>query len=144
MQTAQDIMTVAPTTIGSDATLKDAIDLLLDAEVSGLPVVDEHHHLFGLITEFALLAAVYDRGVLQDSVKEHMTEQVMTVKENDPIKTVVDLFILHRIRRVPVTSDGKLVGIISRRDVLRAARSEGKELSNLSPFTERAQAMRSS
>ena len=54
MLTAADVMTKDLVTIGPDATIKEAIDLLIDKQISGLPVVDRNHRLVGVITEFAL------------------------------------------------------------------------------------------
>ena len=141
MQSAAfDVMTSNPTTIPQDSTLQNAIDLILKTGVSGLPVVDKDQHLVGIISEFALLAIAYDQNVLEDEVAEHMTRHVLTVEASDPLRKVADLFILHRIRRLPVLSDDKIVGIISRRDILRTARSAGCALSSISPFSTRAEA----
>jgi signal-transduction protein with cAMP-binding, CBS, and nucleotidyltransferase domain len=49
----------------------------------------------------------------------HMTKPVIAVDETTPVSRIADLMLLHRIRRVPVTRDGRLLGLISRRDVLR-------------------------
>jgi CBS domain-containing protein len=48
-----------------------------------------------------------------------MTREVITVDVNDPVSRIADLCIVHRVRRVPVMQDGRLIGIIARRDVLR-------------------------
>jgi CBS domain-containing protein len=120
MLTAGAIMTDALTTIRADASIEDAIDLLLTREISGLPVTDEGGHLIGIITEFAILATVYDQQVKNHTVAQHMTRELITVHVDDPISRVADLCILHRVRRLPVMQDGRLVGLIARRDVLRA------------------------
>jgi len=73
-----------------------------------------------VITEYALLAIIYDHEVGQQTVASHMTKEVLTVDINDPINKVADLCIVHRVRRVPVMEEGCLVGLISRRDVLKA------------------------
>jgi CBS domain-containing protein len=123
MLTANDIMTGDLTTIRPDAAIEDAIELLLDREISGLPVTDEHGHLVGVITEFALLAMVYDQQVKNHTVEQHMTRELITVNHDDPISRVADLCIVHRVRRLPVMKHGRLVGIIARRDVLKVLRS---------------------
>lgn len=119
MPTASAIMTSDVVTIRADATIREAIDLLIDREISGLPVVDGEGHLVGVLTEFALLAMVYDQEVQDHKVGQHMTQDVITVDIDDPVTRVADLCIVHRIRRVPVTKRGRLVGLIARRDVLR-------------------------
>ena len=111
-----DLVTVAARTRRS----KTAIDMLLSEEISGLPVTDDDGRLVGVITEFALLAVAYDQRVKNHTVSQHMTRELITVDVDDPISRVADLCIVHRVRRVPVMKDGRLVGVIARRDVLRA------------------------
>ena len=122
MLTANDIMTDDLTTIRPEAPIEDAIDLLLNRQISGLPVTDDDGHLVGVITEFALLAMVYDQQVKNHTVEQHMTRELITVNYDDPISRVADLCIVHRVRRLPVMKHGRLVGIIARRDVLKALR----------------------
>jgi CBS domain-containing protein len=120
MLTAGAIMTTDIVTSRPNVSIEAAIDTLLSQEISGLPVTDEDGRLLGVITEFALLAVAYDRRVKNHTVSQHMTRDVISVDIDDPISRVADLCIVHRVRRVPVMKDGRLVGIISRRDVLRA------------------------
>jgi CBS domain-containing protein len=120
MLTAADIMTVDLVTIRPEASLREAIELLLREKISGLPVVDADGRLVGVITEFAMLAMVYDQSVQCQSVANHMTREVITVDATDPVSRIADLCIVHRVRRVPVMCDGRLVGLIARRDVLQA------------------------
>jgi CBS domain-containing protein len=120
MLTARAIMNTDLVTIRPDASIEAAIEMLLLQQISGLPVTDDDGRLVGVITEFALLAVAYDRRVKNHTVNQHMTRDVITVDADDPISRVADLCIVHRVRRVPVMRDGRLVGIIARRDVLRA------------------------
>ena len=120
MLTARAIMTEDVVTIGPDASIQDAIELLLLQRISGLPVTDQEGHLIGIVTEFALLAIAYDAKVCSHSIADHMTTEVFTVNADDPVNKVADLCIVHRVRRVPVVENGRLVGLISRRDVLKA------------------------
>jgi CBS domain-containing protein len=120
MLTAGAIMTPELVTLGPDASIEEAIETLLAKEISGLPVVDETGRLVGVITEFALLAVAYDQRVKDHTVAQHMTRDVISVDVNDPLSRVADVCIVHRVRRVPVMQNGRLVGLIARRDVLRA------------------------
>lgn len=120
MLTARAIMNTDLVTIRPEASIEAAIEMLLLQQISGLPVTDEDGRLIGVITEFALLAIAYDRRVKNHTVSQHMTREVITVDADDPISRVADLCIVHRVRRLPVMRDGRLVGIIARRDVLRA------------------------
>jgi CBS domain-containing protein len=119
MLTAEQIMTTGVITIRPEATISEAIELLLHKHISGLPVVDDRGALVGMITEYALLAMVYDRNVMHERVSSFMTRQLVEVEYNTPITEVASQFILHRVRRLPVTKQGRLVGLISRVDVLR-------------------------
>ena len=120
MLTAADLMTTDVATVSPDATMDLAIHRLLDRGVSGLPVVDEDGRVLGIVTEFAMLAVAYDPTIRADPVRLHMTKSVIAVDETTPVLRIADLMVLHRIRRVPVTRDGRLLGLVSRRDVLRA------------------------
>jgi CBS domain-containing protein len=120
MLTAGAIMTPTLVTVRPDVSIEEAIDILLREQISGLPVLDEDDRLIGVITEFALLAIAYDRRVTNHTVSQHMTRDLITVDVDDPVSRVADLCIVHRVRRVPVIKDGRMVGVIARRDVLRA------------------------
>jgi CBS domain-containing protein len=120
MLTARDIMTRDVATIGPEASLQDALQLIISREISGLPVVDRDRRLVGIITEFAMLATAYDPTVACDVVSQHMTTDVLTVDADDPVRKIADLFVVHRVRRVPVTEHGRMAGLITRRDVLKA------------------------
>lgn len=120
MLTARDIMTEHLVTIRPTSSVRSAIERLIAEQISGLPVVDENERLVGIITEFALLAIAYDPTVAKDAISKHMTTEVLTVNVDDPVRRVADLFIVHRVRRVPVLDKGRIVGLVARRDVLKA------------------------
>lgn len=120
MLTAEQIMTTGVVTISEDSTIQDAINLLVERRISGLPVVDRNGMLAGIITEYALLAMAYDKDVQREPISKHMTREVITVDAHATVNQIADLFVLHRVRRLPVVSDGRLVGLLARHDVLRA------------------------
>lgn len=120
MLSARAIMTENVVTIDQKSSIQDAIEMLLNQKISGLPVTDKDGLLIGIVTEFALLAIAYDQKVRCDSVAQHMTTELLTVGPDDPVNKVADLCLVHRVRRVPVVEDGRLLGLISRRDVLKA------------------------
>lgn len=120
MLTARDIMTKHVVTIRPAESVRTAVERLIAEQISGLPVVDEAGRMVGIVTEFALLATAYDESVGSDPISRHMTTEVFTVDADDPIRKIADLFIVHRVRRVPVMDGGRIVGLISRRDVLTA------------------------
>ena len=120
MLTAAAIMSNNLATIHPDAPLKDAIESLLNHQVTGLAVTDDEGHLVGIITEFALLAMAYDHDVRRQTVARHMTRDVVCADVNTPLNRVADLFILHRVRQLPVLRNERVVGMICRREVLQA------------------------
>lgn len=119
MLTARDIMSKSLVTISPEAKIQEAIETLMRKKISGLPVVDPNGTLVGIITEFALLAMAYDVEVRQEQVRKHMSTEVIAVHPDDPLRKVADTCIIHRVRRVPVVENGRLLGLISRRDVLK-------------------------
>ena len=106
-------------TIKADATVGDAVALLLQHGTSGLPVVDDQNQLLGIITEFSLIQAITRPELKAEPVSTVMSTEVMTVTEDTIPVEVVNIMQTHRIRRVPVVRDGEVVGVISRRDILR-------------------------
>ena len=132
---AKDLMTSKVVTVGTGNSIWHAAQKMLDHDVSGLPVVDDSGRLAGMLTQGDLLhrielgtetAAVAPEERLGAYVKAHswnvgdvMTATVISAGEETPIHAVATLMDRHRIRRMPVVRDGKLVGIISRKDLLR-------------------------
>lgn len=128
IETAKDVMRTDIVTIGPNATLTEAVQTLLEKEISGLPVTDDSSFLLGIISEFALMAIAYNALSGKQRVRDHMTAHVISANPNSPLKELADTFILHRIRRLPVTENGRLVGMLSRRDLLRATLAAGQPI----------------
>jgi len=116
---AQDIMTKDLVTLGPNTTAQDAIEVRLKNKISGAPVVDSDGKLVGIVSEYQLLAVIYDEEFKNQPINELMTNEVLTVEEDTLLTEIANLFIVHRIRRLPVLRDGELVGQISRRDIIR-------------------------
>ncbi len=141
---ASDVMMRPAVTLQMDASLSDAINLMLRHGVSGLPVVDGAGHLVGMLTEGDLLRRVEvgtseqhrsgwwnllrGTGLSADEyVRTHsrqagdlMTQDPATVTEDMPLEDVVDLMEKRRIKRLPVVRGNEVIGIVSRSDLLRA------------------------
>lgn len=84
-----------------------------------LPVVRERGFLVGLVSEFDLLKALMEgRDLDTVQAEEIMTRQVLTVQEDTPVDEVIRLLEREHLIRVPVVLDGKLMGIVARRDIL--------------------------
>jgi CBS domain-containing protein len=116
---ATDVMTATVVSVSPEATMKEAAELLLRHRVSGVPVVDEPGRIVGVISEFDLLKLVYSPEMESDRVDDHMSTKLLTVAPDESLIGIVDRFLNHPIRRLPVISDGKLVGLISRHDLIR-------------------------
>jgi CBS domain-containing protein len=114
-----DIMTTTVITARPDMRLTDAIKLLLRWHISGLPVVDSGGTLIGVLTEHDVLNFAFSGDAADTLVAEAMQKKVTTCKPETPVEEVANCFATHRIRRVPVVKGGKVIGIVSRRDILR-------------------------
>ena len=119
---AKDVMSTFLFTVDPDDTIETAISLMLKHGLSGLPVLDMTGHLLGIISEFDLLDLVWDPQTNKDKVYHYMTREVHKVDENEDLSAVAELFRILSIRRLPVMQGDKLVGVISRRDLLRYVR----------------------
>jgi len=155
---AKDVMSTNVTTIAPDATVREAARKLLERGVSALPVVKPDGALVGIVSEGDLMRRaelgteprprswwlhfVADDALLaEEFVRGHavriadvMTHPVITVTEDQPLGGIAELLEEKHIKRVPVLRDAKLVGIVSRADLIRALAA------NPPRFTEKAAA----
>lgn len=116
---ASDIMTTPVITAHKDMRLTDAISLLLRWHISGIPVVDDEGKVIGLVSEHDVLNFAFDGHAAETTVEEAMSKGVVWFPPDASIEALVNCYVSKRIRRVPIIQDGKLVGIVSRRDILR-------------------------
>jgi len=114
---ARDIMTRKVYTIRSDASAQEAAQLLDQHRISGLPVVDESNDIIGIVTEADIISKVDKEGL---RVSDIMSTEVTSVNEETPVSEIALLLTERKIKRVPVVQDGKLVGIVSRADIVHA------------------------
>ena len=128
MLTARDVMTRKPVSVRADATITEAIGVLLRKDISGAPVLDASGDLVGILSERdclrVLAVGAYDSAEHEKlrAVAEFMTPAEFTVGPEVGIYSLADFFLTHHQRRLPVVDEGKLVGIVSRRDVLKGIR----------------------
>jgi len=121
--TVREVMTPATITVPPEARLHDAVQILLRERISGLPVVDSNGRLLGILTEQDCLRLSYRIHYFESAestVAEAMTPDPVCIEPEADIMTAVEVFLHRRFRRLPVLSNGRLVGLISRRDALRA------------------------
>lgn len=143
---ASDIMTTEVVAVRPDMPAREVARLLLDRGISAVPVVDDEGLPIGIVSEGDLigrndterharrdwwLTLAAEGGALSDELlaglraaertaREVMTAPVVTVGEDTPVEQIASLLRSHRIKRVPVVRNGRIVGIVSRADLLQA------------------------
>ncbi len=143
---ARDVMVHDVVTVGPDEDVAKALQLLVDHDISALPVVDGERHVIGILSEADLLhrqqigtekhrawwlEAVTPASVLAlDYAKSHgrkvaelMSEDVISADEDTSLSELANILEKNRIKRVPILKDGKLVGIVSRSNLIQALAS---------------------
>ena len=114
---ARDIMTSNVCTIRPEASAQEAAQLLTQKRISGLPVVNPDGKIIGIVTEADIISKVNQGGLL---VADIMSHEVIAVDEETSVSEIASLLTKRRIKRVPVVQKGKLVGIVSRADIVNA------------------------
>jgi CBS domain-containing protein len=144
---AKDVMTTEVVTVSPETTVQDLAKILSEKGISGTPVVDADQRLVGIVSEGDLLhraetgterrvqrrrswwleSVAAEQEMARDYVKAHgrtvadiMTREVITAEETTDLADLAMLLETRRIKRVPVVSGGKLVGIVSRANLVRA------------------------
>jgi CBS domain-containing protein len=117
---AGDIMTRPVVAASRTTTARDlAIQMFLGG-FSGMPVTERDGEIIGLVTEFDIIRAARDGKSLATTVAEAiMTRDVVSVDIDEPLEGVVEILEREKFLRVPVTERGRLVGVVSRPDILR-------------------------
>src|SRR5579863_9526852 len=114
---ASDIMTRKVCTIHPESSAQEAAQILSRHRISGLPVVNADDKIIGMVTEADIISKVHREGLL---VSDIMSHEVISVKEETPVGDIAMLLTERKIKRVPVVSGDKLVGIVSRGDIVHA------------------------
>jgi CBS domain-containing protein len=149
---AADIMTTSIVSATPDMSVRQAAGTMVFAGISGMPVIDEDGKLLGIVTEGDLMhraeigtgarqrawwleLVASTRELASQYVKEHarkvrdvMSTDVATVTETCPVADIAELLERKRIKRVPVMRDGKVVGVVSRANLIRALVTMAPEL----------------
>lgn len=142
---AEDIMVKEVITAKADTSIEELARLLTENKISGIPVVDDEGNIIGIVTEGDLLrkevpprlpqvitildAIIYFNGVKRFNedfkkltaltASELMTTEVITAPGNMEIRDIARLMVNHNIKRIPVVEKRKIIGIISRADIVR-------------------------
>jgi CBS domain-containing protein len=143
---AEDVMVRDVVTVEPQTSIADAIKLLADHDISALPVVDPDNRLMGILSEADLLdreelgashhhpwwieAVAPASKLAEEFAKAHgktvaqlMSTHVISASENTPLSEIAALLERNRIKRVPIVRDGKLIGIVSRSNLIQALAS---------------------
>jgi CBS domain-containing protein len=151
---AADVMVSNVVTVGIDATVGEVAAILLNNHISGAPVVDDKGELVGILSEGDLIRRPEIGTTKRHSwwlelisnkwasateyIKSHsrkvadvMTRDVITAKPDTPLGDIAAMLERNRIKRIPIVEGGKLVGLVSRANILQALASATKKLSSL-------------
>jgi CBS domain-containing protein len=146
-----DVMTSSVVTVTPDTPFPELVERLLKYGISGLPVIDENGDLVGIVTEadlvskeaygghrrraLELLADLIAGGQTRWAIKgkgrtaaQVMTRELVTARPGDDVRTAAKRLIEHQLKRLPVVDHGKLVGIVSRTDLLRVLHRSDDDL----------------
>jgi CBS domain-containing protein len=153
---AADVMVTNVITVGPEASVQDVAETMLSARISAVPVVGKTGELIGIVSEGDLmhraeagtgrrrpwwLAAFVGKETLAaEFVREHsrrvtdvMTREVVTAAPDAPLSAIANLLEKKAIKRVPIVKDGKVVGIVSRANLVQAMASAGPKLERVAP-----------
>ena len=157
---AVEVMTTKVITVGENASVADVAKLLAERGISAVPVVDKQNRVIGMVSEGDLLhrtetgtekcrswwleMMASTNQLAGDYIKSHsanvkdvMTRDVISVSDTTPLADIAILLEANRIKRVPVVRDGKLVGIVSRANLVRALAMSTGEPSNSAEIHDR-------
>lgn len=121
MLKAKNVMTKDVVTIKKQNSVYEAVELMIEKQVTGIPVVEDDMTLVGIITEKDVLRLFYaDEEEKSKTVEHFMTRPAVSYHEDESLQSICDFMMVNYFRRVPVISrKNKLVGIVSRPDILK-------------------------
>lgn len=121
--TAREIMSEKLVVAHDKMTIEEAVKLLVNNKITGLPVVDTKGRMVGVLSEYDIIASVGTEKRISNELFKNLisfTKEVIAVEGGTPLSEIMDRFIKLKCRRLPVIDkDNKLIGIISRRDIMR-------------------------
>ena len=127
MTKAKAVMNIHVISVDQDEDIYEAIRTMALNNITGLPVTGENGALVGVITEKDVLSLLYNIKDRPGTVKEFMTSHVVCFDQEDDLNDVVATLQTNHFRRVPILDKGRLVGIISRKDIINHIRNLKRE-----------------
>jgi CBS domain-containing protein len=116
----KDVMSTNVISVKKDDSIFDAVELLVEKQLSGLPVIEDDMTLVGLLSEKDVVDIFCDLEEAEDkTVGDFMTHPAVSFDENDALLKVCNFLEKNIFRRIPITSGDKLTGIVSIHDILR-------------------------
>lgn len=124
-----EVMSSPAITLRRDDSVRRAIRVLYDHDITAAPVLGDHGELVGMVSEIDLLCGAFAPGdSAPRTVEGVMSRQVSTVEDTTDARVLTDLMIAKRIKSVPVLRDERVVGMVSRRDLMALLARSDEEL----------------
>ena len=126
--TVRDVMTQRVYRVGPDSTVREVLDLISEHKLSAIPVVDEDRVVLGMVSDRDLMRFLLPRmqksaeipaSLREVPVREVMSRSVICVSEDQALAEVTSIMVSKDLERLPVVSEGKLTGFLTRGDILR-------------------------
>ncbi len=113
------IMSTDVVSVTRYAPISEVIELLVDKDITGIPVVNDDGSLAGIVTEKDILSLLSNLQYASGTVEQYMTRDVVAFDVEDDFIAICECLMTNHFRRVPILSDGRLVGIVSRHDIIK-------------------------
>ena len=130
MKLVRDVMSSSITSINENATIDAAIELIVSKGISGIPIVNESGSVVGVLSECDVLPLYTDDQTCDRTIEpcsRFMSRKLRTIQANATVATAVAVLKASSVRRLIVLERDRLVGMLSRRDVIRAIRQQRAE-----------------
>lgn len=124
---AKDVMTRDIITVRPSTKVKNLAMILIKNQISGAPVADKDGKILGIVSEADILAK---KG---KDAKAIMSKKVISVRQDTAVEEIAQLMVTHAIKRLPVMDGGKIIGIVSRADIVNAI-AMGEHVALLTPI----------
>src|SRR5262245_34120363 len=121
MPVIRDVMNRCAVTVRLDDTLIDAVNVLCKHHLSGAPVLSAKGDVVGFICESDLMDVLFDVAARSNPISAYMDGGIYAIDPEDSIASAATMFALYGVRRLPVIENGMLIGVVTRRDLLKYA-----------------------